>query len=258
MSRGWRSMLLTLALLVLGALPGSAAELVLSLSKPRVTITSSFAGESIVLFGVIEAGAEQHDTPFDIVVTVRGPNESFITWRKERRLGLWTNVDSRTFLAAPSYLAVLSNRLPSEMAESEILRQEQAGFAQNRLLQRVGTDYADVVPEDPFRQAFLRVKQSQGLYFERTTGVEFIAPRVFRAEIPIPGTAPVGDYDVVVKVFNAGAVVARSAITLDVAKIDFEQFIADASQDHAWLYGLVTALGALAVGFLGNVVFRRD
>ena len=241
------------------AFPAAAANVVLSLSKPRVTITSSFSGDSIVLFGVIEPqDASAPATPYDVVVTVRGPNESFVTWRKSRRFGLWMNVDSRSFLAAPSYLAVLSNRDPSLMADADTLRQEQAGFAHNRLLQRVGFDYADVVADDPFRQAFLRVKQSQGLYVERTAGVEFIAPRVFRATIPIPGTAPVGVYDVVVKTFTGGALVNRSTAGLEVAKIDFEQTVATAALEHSWLYGLITALGALCVGFIANLAFRKD
>ncbi|MBS7537174.1 TIGR02186 family protein [Ancylobacter sonchi] len=231
--------------------------LVLSLSKARVTITSSFSGDSIVLFGVTP---DQHGVapPPDVVVTVRGPNQSFVTWKKARRFGLWTNVESRSFLAAPSYLAVLSNRPPAEMADADTLRQEQAGFVNNRLIQRVGTDYADVVPGDPFRQAFLRVKQSQGLYFERTEAVEFIAPHVFRAVIPIPGTAPIGTYDVQVKLFQDRELIARGMLPLEVAKVDFEQSVATAAQQHPFFYGLATMLGALAVGFVANLAFRRD
>ena len=235
---------------------GHAAELILSLSKPRITISSSFAGDNIMLFGVVDADVPAEG--YDVVVTVRGPNQSFVTWRKARRFGLWMNVDGRSFLAAPSYLAVLSNREPALMADADTLRQEQAGFANNRLLQRVGSDYADVVPEDPFRQAFLRVKQAQGLYLEHTSGVEFIAPNVFRATIPIPGTAPVGTYDVVVKVFSDRALVSRGTLALDVAKVDFEQTVASAAQHQPWLYGIATALLALGVGFIANLVFRKD
>lgn len=47
-------------------------------------------------------------------------------------------------------------------------------------------------------------------------------------------------------------------MSLDVAKVDFEQAVATAAQDHPWFYGLVTAFGALAVGFIANVAFRRD
>lgn len=249
-------------LLTLLALSGAARaeSLILSLSKQRITITSSFTGDSIVLFGVIEPDTAVADTvkPHDVVVTVRGPNESFVTWRKERRFGLWINVDSRSFLAAPSYLAVLSNRPPVQIADTDTLRQEQAGFANNRLLQRIGSDYADVVPGDPFRQAFLRVKQAQGLYVENTAGVEFIAPHVFRAVIPVPGIAPVGTYEVVVKSFVDGALAHRGVLSLDVAKVDFEQAVATAAEYHPWLYGIATMLGALAVGFVANLVFRKD
>ncbi len=249
-------------LLTLLALSGAARaeSLILSLSKQRITITSSFTGDSIVLFGVIEPDTAAADTvkPHDVVVTVRGPNESFVTWRKERRFGLWINVDSRSFLAAPSYLAVLSNRPPAQIADADTLRQEQAGFANNRLLQRIGSDYADVVPGDPFRQAFLRVKQAQGLYVENTAGVEFIAPHVFRAVIPVPGIAPVGTYEVVVKSFVDGALAHRGVLSLDVAKVDFEQAVATAAEYHPWLYGIATMLGALAVGFIANLVFRKD
>lgn len=252
---------LLLALTALLMLPGAAGanDLVLSLSKSRVTITSNFTGETIVLFGVLDPGQKAPASGHrDVVVTVRGPSEGFITWRKARHFGLWINVDSRTFLAAPAYLAVLSNRETALVAEADVLRQEQTGLANNHLLQRIGSDYADVVPEDPFRQAFLRVKQAQGLYVEKPAGVEFIAPNVFRAAIPIPGTAPIGAYEVVVKAFADGALVSRGAISLEVAKIDFEQAVATAALDRPWLYGIVTALGALAVGFIANVAFRKD
>ncbi|TCK31245.1 uncharacterized protein (TIGR02186 family) [Ancylobacter aquaticus] len=249
---------LMLLLLVLAGGDARSAEMVLSLSKARVTITSNFTGDTIVLFGVIDPGEAARPAPQDVIVTVRGPSESFTTWRKERFLGIWVNVDSRSFLAAPSYLAVLASRAPELIASPETLRREQAGLDNNRLLQRIGSDYADVVPQDPFRQAFLRVKQAQGLYFERPAGVEFIAPNVFRATIPIPGTAPVGAYEVVVKTFADGTPVSRGTLSLEVAKIDFEQTVATAAQDHPWLYGLATALAALGVGFMANVAFRRD
>lgn len=254
--RGMAASLLALFLLVAGT--PARADLVLSLSKARVTITSNFTGDTLVLFGVIDPGAVPPSASPDVVVTVRGPSESFTTWRKERRFGLWVNVDGRSFLAAPSYLAVLASRPPADMADAETLRWEQAGLDNNRLLQRIGSDYADVVPQDPFRQAFLRVKQAQGLYFERPAGVEFIAPNVFRATIPIPGTAPIGTYEVVVKTFSGGALVGRGTLPLEVAKVDFEQTVATTAQDHPWLYGLATALMALTVGFIANIAFRRD
>ncbi len=46
------------------------------------------------------------DHRYDVVVTVRGPQETFVTWRKSRVLGLYVNTDSRTFVDCPAVLAV--------------------------------------------------------------------------------------------------------------------------------------------------------
>jgi len=93
--------------LMLGALawPASAAgeRLVVSLSDHRVMVTSSFVGEEIVLFGGVEQeGASRPPrSGYDIVVTVSGPRQNTVTFRKERMLGIWVNADSRVFEEAP-------------------------------------------------------------------------------------------------------------------------------------------------------------
>ncbi|MFG1182227.1 TIGR02186 family protein [Xanthobacter versatilis] len=241
----------------LAALPVRADRLVVSVSQPQVRITSSFTGAELVVFGVAES-QDQDEGPIDVVMTVRGPGERFTTWRKSRVLGLWVNSDSRTFVEAPAFLAVLSNRPTDQMASPETLRVEQIGLNYNILVQRVGPDFADVVPRDPFRTAFLRIQAAQGVYREDARGVALLAPRVFRAEVSIPGTAPLGRYTVAVKVFRNGSLSATELSSFDVNKTGFEQKIAEFSQRDGWLYGLVVALGSLVVGFMGNLLFRRD
>lgn len=238
-----------------GAGPAGAERLVLSVSQPQVRITSSFTGADLVVFGVAE-GAD--DRPVDVVVTVRGPAETFTTWRKSRVLGLWVNTDSRTFMEVPAFLAVLTSRPAEAMASPETLRLEQIGLSRNILLQRVGPDFADVVPSDPFRAAFVRIQGQQGLYREDPAGVTFLAPRVFRAEVSIPGIAPLGRYTVSAKVLQDGVLVASQLSAFDVQKTGFEQKIAELSQRDGLLYGLVVALGSLVVGFFGNLLFRRE
>lgn len=239
----------------------TADRLVLSVSQPEVRITSSFTGADLVVFGVAETsggGPAAEATSPDVVVTVRGPREDFTTWRKSRVLGLWINSDSRTFLGVPAFLSVLSNRPTDEMAAPQTLRVEQIGLARNILVQRVGPDYADVVPTDPFRTAFLRLQKAQGLYEENSEGVAFLAPHVFRSEIRIPGTAPIGPYQVDVKLIRNGEVTATETTTFDVQKIGFEQRIAEFALHQSLQYGLLVALGSLVIGFLGNLLFRKE
>lgn len=238
----------------------SAERLVVSLSNHRVQVTSSFTGEDLVLFGSIEpeGGKPALQTGYDLVVTVTGPRQTYRTRRKERVLGIWVNVEAREFVRVPSYLAILSNRPANQIANDETLRRLQIGLDNYLLPQRIGPDIADTVRDDPFRTAFVRLESNQGLYQESSGAVTFLTPTVFRAAIPLPADVPTGNYAIDVKLFVAGALVARTNSALEVIKTGFEQYVAEAAADHGLLYGIATAMMALLIGWIASVVFRRD
>ena len=250
--------------LMLGALasPASAVgeRLVVSLSDHRVMVTSSFVGEEIVLFGGVEQeGASRPPrSGYDIVVTVSGPRQNTVTFRKERMLGIWVNADSRVFEEAPSYLAVLSNRPLDAIASSETLRRLQLGLDNIPMPQTASVNIAAAGSDDPFRLALIRIKSSRGLYREVSNGVTFLAPALFRATIPLPAEVQIGDYEVDVRLFADGAQIARAPAPFEVYKSGFEQVVTAAARDHGVLYGLATAMMALATGWFASVVFRRD
>lgn len=247
-------------LMALMSAPAAAERLVVSLSNHRVMVTSSFTGVDLVLFGSVERDQATVPRPngYDVAVTVTGPRVTERTRRKERVLGIWVNVESRTFVNVPSYLAVLLSKPSEAIASADLLRRLQVGIENILLPQRIGPDIADVVRNDPFRMAFLRLKQEHGLYVEKENGVTFLTPTLFRADIPLPATAPFGIYDVDVKLFADGAMIAQSTSALEVIKVGFEQFVADAARDYGLLYGLALAAIALLVGWFASVVFRRD
>lgn len=251
----------TLAVLLLAAAsPAAAEKLIVSLSNHRVLVTSSFTGEQLVLFGTIEPDAPRGPVrnSYDIVATVTGPATTLRTRRKERVAGIWINNASRQFVNVPSYLAVLSNRALTGITDETRRRRLQIGLDSFILKQRVGPDFADTVPGDPFRAAFVRIQTAAGFYREDAAGVTFLTPTVFRAEIPLPSTAPTGSYAVDVMVFSGGELIVRGNSALEVVKAGFEQFVATAAHDYGLLYGLVTALMALLTGWVASVVFRRD
>ena len=223
-------------------------------------IDSNFTGADVVLFGSVERDAQTvaRRGGYDIVVTVTGPRENILTFRKERVFGIWVNADSRTFVKAPSYLTVLSNRTITDIADVNTLRRTQTGLARTLLPQEISGDIADSIRDDPFRQAFLRLKVERNLYRETQNGVTFLTPALYRAAIPIPDNAPTGTYDVDVKLFADGALLARTQTALEVVKVGFEQVVANAARDYGLLYGLATALMALLTGWLASVVFRKD
>ncbi|MEX0841329.1 MAG: TIGR02186 family protein [Xanthobacteraceae bacterium] len=249
-----------IGLLATTAGAAAAERLVISLSNHRVLVTSSFSGTEVVLFGSVEndQAAPSHRGGYDVVVTITGPRESERVRRKERVLGVWVNVEARTFIDVPSYLAVLSSKPAEAIANLDTLRLMQVGFDNILLPQRIGPDIADVVREDPFRVAFLRLKEEQRLYIARDNGVTFLTPVLFRADVPLPANARFGTYDVDVKLFADGAMIAQSDSALEIIKVGFEQFVATAARDYGLLYGLATAMLALVIGWFASLVFRLD
>jgi uncharacterized protein (TIGR02186 family) len=245
---------------VLAAAPASAERLIVSVSNHRVTVTPNYSGEELVLFGSVEKDA---DTPsnrqsYDLVVTIIGPRADMVTRRKERRFGIWINADYRQFLQVPSYLAVFANRPLDDIAAAEVQRRQQLGLNNMILTQRVGPDYADVVPNDLFRSAFVRLRSERGLYREDSSAVTFLTPTLFRTGIPLPAAVPIGTYEVEIKLFSNGAFVAKTESAFEIVKVGFEQFVANNARQNGFVYGLITAAMALMSGWMASIVFAKD
>ena len=69
---------------------------------------------------------------------------------------------------------------------------------------------------------------------------------------------PIGLYNVEIKLFADGALVAKTDTAFEIVKVGFEQFVATTAQQHGFDYGLITAFMALMTGWMASIVFRKD
>jgi uncharacterized protein (TIGR02186 family) len=249
---------LVLASLVLHAGPAAAERLIVSLSNHRVMITSNYTGVELVLFGAVEReAASLHGGAYDIVATITGPREPLRTRRKQRVLGIWVNTESRTFVDTPSYLAVLASRPLDAITGAENQRRLQLGIAHTPFPELIHNDIG-AVSNDPFRTALIDLMRERGLYSEEPNAVTFLTPTLYRAAITLPAEVPIGNYNVDVKLFAGGNLIAHTDTAFEIVKVGFEQFVVTAARDHGLAYGLATAMMALLTGWMASVTLRRD
>lgn len=242
--------------LAIAALPARAEDLVVALSTDHVKISSSFTGTGVTVFGAIErdAATVSRGGSYEIVVTVRGPDETLVTRRKDRVAGIWLNRAARTFLDMPSFYAVHSSRPLQEVSTPEILRRFQLGLDNLAFRTPDGPDEGDPA----FRSAYVRLKRDAGLYRDAPYGVVFPGGPIFQTTVDIPANVPVGTYRVSVFLFRDNAMLATSSAAFGIAKTGFEQFTFDLARQHGYLYGLICVALALVTGWLAGVLFRRD
>lgn len=223
-------------------------ELIVDLSTPRVSITSAFQGESLLMFGMF-------DPPGEIVIVVQGPPARETVLRKERFLGLWLNTGRQAFDDVPAYYFIAASaplqRLLARGAGGEILSLD------DRLssIRPVGERAPERLPE--FRRGLVDVKRRNDLYPANFGQVSVQAGRLFRAELPFPSRLPEGVYDVRTYLLREGKIVAAVSRPLPVGKVGFSAQLAGWSSREGTLYGIGAIVMALFMGWLGGAVVRR-
>jgi uncharacterized protein (TIGR02186 family) len=242
--------LLALLLLAPQSCPGrapAAHPLVVDLSSHVVAISAGFAGTNLLLFGVAE-------TDGDIVVVVRGPNQSELVRRRTRLLGLWVNRYQAVIGDAPAYYQIASTRPLGQIASASLLERY-----------RLGTQYLGltVARDDKgendatYRQALLRIKQRTGLYGEQAGTVNLLGGRLFRTDVTFPANVPTGVYRAEVYLIKDGEIVSVQTTPLIISKTGVSAEIFDFAKRHAALYGLAAVAMAMLGGWIAAIAFRK-
>ncbi|WID95521.1 TIGR02186 family protein [Bosea vestrisii] len=244
-------------LAALATVPAKAETLIAALSTHRIAIASNFTGDQLAVFGLVERDGRSvaRADPFDIVVTVRGPQRMLIVREKERVGPIWINRNQRRFPDRSIYLSVATNRPIKEILSEDAARRDRIGLA-NAQRSQTGFDFDFDIGR--YRDALIRTLEGKRLYLLDERGVTFLSPALFSSQIKIPATAPTGPYEVEVLLYAGGSVLARQTTNFEVVKTGAEQSMASAAHERPFLYGLATAVLALLFGWLATVIFRRD
>ncbi|MAE88752.1 hypothetical protein GYB14_11500 [bacterium] len=245
---------LLLLLLAVFALPVRAEEVVMGLSKDRVSITADFDGSEILIFGAVKRETEiRTEPPLEVIVTVSGPVTPVTVWRKERRFGIWVNTDAVEIDAAPSFYAVATSApWPQVISEVEDLRHK---VSVNRAIRSVGAPM-NIVDSPSFTEALIRLRETRSLYQQRPVTVTFNESTLFDTRISMPANIVEGTYTVRVLLTRGGRVVSQYSSELEVGKVGLERWLYNLSRNQPPLYGLLSLVIAIAAGWGASAAFR--
>lgn len=235
-----------------------AERIQIGVSTDRISITSDFSGAEIAIIGALENADPQllRQGRYDVIVVLEGPARPVVVRRKDRVLGVWTNVQSETFVNVPSSYSVATTRAYQDITGVDSYRQLALG-AEYIHLQPAVTDRPQETI-DEFRRALRERKRASGQYTERVGAVQFLSSSLFRATVSLSPNVPLGTHRARAFLFRSGQFVGESSAPLAIYKAGFEQRMFEASRDHGLLFGLFAVALATVTGWLGSIVFRRE
>lgn len=247
-----RAFLFILALLA-APTAAFAEEVVLGLSSDQVSINTNFDGSEILIFGAIKREVPIPDgKPVQVIVTVSGPSLPITVRRKEKKLGIWVNVDAVEVDSAPSFYAIATSTLLGQsLKDTEDLRYK---ISIPRAIRSVGAPM-NIQNPGTFKDALIRIKKRTNQYQLVEGAVSVDEQTLFRTAIKLPAALTEGDYQTRIFLTRDGMVISEHDTSIYVRKVGLERWLFRLSRDNAMLYGLMSLAIAIFAGWGASAIF---
>ncbi len=251
---------LLVGLVLVGGPPARAQTadgVITDLTSDKVPIEWNFTGANIFLFGAIEGEISPDNKP-DVIVVVRGPEETVVARRKERVAGVWVNTNPKKVTAVPLYYSVASSRPLRDIAPASLLDRLGIGFDAlvGQLTTRFNVD--DTKVAERYSEAVVRLMEQQGLYKAGAAGVRIVGDRLFQVNIALDANVPSGAFTAEVFLFRGGKLLGRRVTELTIHKSGFERLVYNFAFDYPFFYGVVAVILALISGLAATAFFRKE
>lgn len=235
------------------AVPAAAERVVAALSQNRVQIDTAFTGSEILVYGAIVRDAPApRDSRLGIVVTVSGPERPVTVRRKERRFGIWVNVDSVEIEGVPSFYAVAASAPLASVLDQTV--DEAQRISPGRVLRGIMAE--DGLDPSAFGEALIRIRERDGAFQTSDSRVSLTDETLFSTKVALPANLVEGTYVVRVFLTRDGEIRTRYVTAVLVRKVGLERFLYRLAHDRPLAYGLLSLAIAIAAGWGASAAFR--
>ena len=237
--------------------PADAAppeRIVTGMSQDAVSITTSFTGSEILIYGAIRRDAPPlAGDPPGIIVTVEGPSQSVTVRRKDRVAGIWVNTQGVRIGAAPDlYVVASSAPLAAMLGPDEDVRFR----ISPPLAMRALSGGLEVEDTTPFTEALVRIRTESDRYRVDEGAVHILEDTLFRADVRLPSNLVEGNYRARIFLMRNGKVTDSDTVPIRVEKVGIERWIYRLAIHQPFWYGLMSLTLAMAAGLIASAAFR--
>lgn len=240
-----------LALLLLGA--ARDPILVPDVSQHEIQLRQGFTGTELLLFGaILNPDGTRAAKDYDIVVVLMGPRQSIVLREKRKVAGIWINAESTAFRSAPSYYALASTRPIKDIVDDKTAAIYELGLPWLQL-----SPIGEIDPDEQLRfsEGLVDLNSRNGLYRQREGSVSVSEQVLYQARIQLPSSVPIGTYTAETFAISDGVVVATAASKVEIRKVGIERAVADFADSASVIYGLLTVLISVAMGWMAGRLF---
>lgn len=223
-----------------------ARPIISGISTNEINIDTEFRGAKILLFGA------KGDVG-NIVVAVRGPKRNFLVTRKQKLLGIWYNGQRVKFNDSPSYYSLFSTFDENKM--SDVLLSE-LELGTNNLQIKANKDIKKE-EEQEFQLQLINNLEKNKLYSLGANKIDFLDESLFKVILDFPKNVARGVYTVEIYLISDDNLISFQAIPIYVNQVGISAKISDYAYQQSLLYGLMSVIIALVIGWLANYLFVR-
>lgn len=242
--------LLTITVLILFPAFALAQPIVSGISTNEINIDTKFNGTKILLFGAKgDAG--------NIVVAVRGPKKDFLVTKKDKLLGVWYNGQRVKFKNSDSYYAIFSTFEDNKTTNSLLSKLELGASNLNFNIENEIENQNSEKTEQEFTLKLIEKLEKEKLYSIGANKIDFLDETLFKVILDFPKNISRGVYTVEIYLINEDNLISFQSIPIYVNQVGVSAKISDYAHRRPLLYGFMSVLIALIIGWLANYLFAR-
>lgn len=259
----------TLLFLLMAALPAAGQDQAPNarVQTRRVTISLTFSGQDVLLFGRVMPGTQS------ILAVMEGPPAGEVRLMEQGRVGpIWMGVRQYRLTGVPAvYLVNVTGPLcdgsptcrppvaPAAWSDLPTSAGPLLGLDAIRARARVATVSGGLAAGEAERvlDGFWQLQARRDLYLMRSYAIRMNPDGVFYHRFALATQAPEGKYRITTYFLAGDRVLGTAENELFLRKSGFVAWLSRLAERQAFTYGVFTVLIALTAGWVAGGIFKR-